>query len=484
MTGAESNGERAGRRRPEWVLFALLLVCYGYFFYLGGQWAVESRMALVRAVVERGQIEVDAYVRDRQGELRFGDVAYVPERGHYYSDKGVGPALLAIPVWAAVWRGLPALGVRDPAVVQAVGYCIVNLLCNALPAALVGVVFFRFLGLFTQDRGRRVWLTAAYGLGTIAWVYAIAFHGHQPSATALFLSFALLVWMRHRGWRWWAAALAGLAAGFAAITDHLTASAMVMLLAYAVWAARHAAGERAPAGVVAARAAPVVAAAAVMLVPQLLYNAYCFGGPLTFPYRYEVMPDIRAALTSGTQGFSLPRPEALWGLTFGPRRGIFYNSPFLFFSLAGLVLLLKERRWRAEALTALGAAATVLVLAAGFNIWWGGAVYGARYVAPVLPLLAFPAIRAMPRAMGAFRVLAVVSVAVTAAAVAAARIFPEDVPNPLVQGVLVELSQGTLNWNLGMLLGLSGYATLLPLAAAAGGLLAWLARAVREPAAP
>jgi len=468
------TGRREPRPRPEWILFALLLVCYGYFFYLGGQWAVESRMAFVRAVVERGQIEVDHYVFDRLGRLRFGDVAYVPARGHYYADKGVGPALLAIPVYAAAWHGLPALGIRDPAVVQAIGYYAVNLLCNALPAALLGVVFYRFLGFFTQNRGHRIWLTLAYGLGTIAFVYAVAFHSHQLCAVALFFSFALLVWMRHRGWKWWAAMLAGLSAAFAAITDHPTAVVSVMLLLYAAWVAR-----RTGPGA-AARAATVVIAAAVMLIPQMLYNNYCFGGPLKFPYAFEITPQFHAGMSRGLAGITWPQPAGIWGLTFGPRRGVFYNSPFLCFAIAGFALLFRERRWRAEAWLSLGTVVAVILLAAAFYMWWGGAVYGGRYVVPMLPFLAFPAILAMPRARAAFGVLAVISIAFSTAAAAASRVFSEDLPNPLVQGVFVNLAHRDLNFNLGMLLGLNGYATLLPLALIAAVLLAWLAAAVRE----
>src|SRR3954447_26260495 len=75
------------------VLGAALFVSYAYFYGAGG-WNQNSRFALIRAVLERHTLQIDAY------QLHTGDRAFW--RGHYYTDKAPGASLLALaPVQAA-----------------------------------------------------------------------------------------------------------------------------------------------------------------------------------------------------------------------------------------------------------------------------------------------------------------------------------------------------------------------------------------------
>ena len=75
------------------VLGFTLLFSYAYYYQAGG-WNQNSRFALVRAVLERHTLQIDAY------QLHTGDRAIW--RGHYYSDKAPGASLLALgPVQAA-----------------------------------------------------------------------------------------------------------------------------------------------------------------------------------------------------------------------------------------------------------------------------------------------------------------------------------------------------------------------------------------------
>ena len=78
------------------LILAVVFVSYAYF-YQGGGWNQNSRFDLVRAMVERGTLRIDAYHENTQ------DKAYY--QGHYYSDKAPGVALLALPV-AAIARPL------------------------------------------------------------------------------------------------------------------------------------------------------------------------------------------------------------------------------------------------------------------------------------------------------------------------------------------------------------------------------------------
>ena len=52
------------------------------FFYEGGGWNQNSRFDLLRAIVERHTLQIDAYHENTQDKAHF--------RGHYYSDKAPG----------------------------------------------------------------------------------------------------------------------------------------------------------------------------------------------------------------------------------------------------------------------------------------------------------------------------------------------------------------------------------------------------------
>jgi hypothetical protein len=83
----------ARQQRTAVVLGVTLFLSYAYFYPAGG-WNQNSRFALIRAVLERGTLKIDAY------QLHTGDRAFW--RGHYYTDKAPGASLLALaPVQAA-----------------------------------------------------------------------------------------------------------------------------------------------------------------------------------------------------------------------------------------------------------------------------------------------------------------------------------------------------------------------------------------------
>src|SRR4249919_1385737 len=75
------------------------------YFYEGGGWNQNSRFDLLRAIVERHTLQIDAYHENTQ------DKAYA--RGHYYSDKAPGLVFLAVPFAEAARVVMRAAGV-DP----------------------------------------------------------------------------------------------------------------------------------------------------------------------------------------------------------------------------------------------------------------------------------------------------------------------------------------------------------------------------------
>ena len=427
---------RAERSLARW-LFALLLVSYSFFFYMGGNWNINSRLFLVHAVVDRGTLNIDAYQAGPQGT---GDKAFF--KGHYYTDKAVGASFLAVPVYAVVrplLGGLGGLFTDDPQSISRLqwfaGNYLANLFVTALPSALLGVLMFLLLGRFGFPPADRVWVTLAYGLGTIAFPYSTMLFGHQTAAAFLFAAFFLLVRERDREWRPWPFLFAGLLAGCAAITDYLTVFIGAALVGYAFWVGR----QKSSLGAALIRLWPYALGFVLPLPLQLGYNWAAFGHPLASAYRYEVVAEFREGMAAGVMGLTHPRLEALYQLTIGSWRGLFYGSPFLVFGLAGLYFLWREKRTRPEAILSSVVFVGLLLINSSYYLWWGGGIYGPRFLLPAIPFLAWAiggALRAGPKTRIAFQALAVVSAVFVLIVVVTTPLIPEGEKNPLVRGAI------------------------------------------------
>jgi len=166
---------------------------------------------------------------------------------------------------------------------------------------------------------------------------------------------------------------------------------------------------------------------------------------------------------------SLPRPEALWGLVFSRHHGLFYISPFLLFSLPGLILLIRNRYWKAEGWLFVGISLSTLLTYAGFYHWIGGWAVGPRYLAPLMPFLTTAAFFffTLPRirsnlwfriagiSTGAFSIVFVIVGTITFP-------YPPDLfPDPFLFVFFPMIRNGALSLSVGGLLGLSSAGVLI-----------------------
>src|SRR6059058_1368256 len=74
------------------------------YFYEGGGWNQNSRFDLLRAIVERHTLTIDAYHENTQDKANF--------RGHYYSDKAPGLVFAAVPLALATRSVMGIAGVE------------------------------------------------------------------------------------------------------------------------------------------------------------------------------------------------------------------------------------------------------------------------------------------------------------------------------------------------------------------------------------
>src|SRR5437016_13614268 len=103
MNSTEQQQRKSNHKRA--LLIAMVLFVSYAYFYAGGGWNQNSRFDLIRAIVEQGTLRIDAYHDNTRDKAIF--------RGHYYSDKAPGLALLGVPIVAVARPVLRAAGV-DP----------------------------------------------------------------------------------------------------------------------------------------------------------------------------------------------------------------------------------------------------------------------------------------------------------------------------------------------------------------------------------
>jgi hypothetical protein len=200
-----------------------------------------------------------------------------------------------------------------------------------------------------------------------------------------------------------------------------------------------------------------------------LHDLAAFGTLLPVGYFHSAL--WSAEHQQGFVSLTHPQIEALWGVTFGIHRGLFFLSPFLLLALPGYVALWRRAELRLE-LAVLALAPLSFLLFNGSSVMWsGGFGVGPRYLVPCLPFLALAAGFGLARAwaLRPFRPVVVLAAAWSVAAVWAETIggqsYPDYTPNPLFDLSLPKLAGGDLARNLGMFVGLSGWTSLLPLVA-------------------
>jgi hypothetical protein len=341
-------------RRIAAGLFVLTFVTYAYFFS-GGGWNQNAHFDLARALVERQTLHVDGYHENT------GDVAVVG--GHVYINKPPGVSFLAAIPYAVLYAIERALDVPTEAwKTLTLNAWLVTVLTCGVTGALIPAVLY----LYGRRRAGASPLAAlgvalAVAFGTIVFPYSTMLFAHVPPALFLLLAF---VWVDERP------LAGGIAAGIAGISYYLCIPAAVVLLVGA-WlrggaksALRFALGGL-PFGVL-----------------LIAYHMACFGSP--FVTSLEVSRAFtEEGLLLGV--FRRPSLEALWGLTFGEYRGLFFVSPVLLIAFLGMT------RMPRRPLALIGAILAIFFFAvASFKQWPGGWAFGPRYVLPIVPLLAIP----------------------------------------------------------------------------------------------
>jgi len=464
------------------VLLGLVIFFSFIYFYEGGGWNQNSRFDLLRAIVERHTLQIDAYHENTQDKAHF--------QGHYYSDKAPGQVFLAVPLALAARSALGIAGIdpQSPRAEVAMSY-VVSAGAGALPAALAGVCLF-FLGLrFGGGANGAGFGSIVMSLGTPMWAYASLFWAHALVGACLLFAFASALKVRdsrsERGDFFWGLAV-GLAAGWATVTEYPAAPASAMLAVLALsqaWGRGTAARSQVAAGV------GMGATLCVIVLMSYLYAAF---GTFRPSYSYYDANSFSFMQQQGYLGLTYPHPDRLLKILFGCSRGLFFASPVLLAAPVGLWWLWKEKPYRPASVASVAIVSYYFLFNASFYWWKAGLSFGPRYAGASIPLLCvgLPVAwrRATPVGRRVLVGLALLSLFVALTVVATTSQLSMQDRCPIVhaawpafwsgQVALNRVSMLTLSeagtsteygaFDLGQLLGLHGLASLIPLFAVWG----------------
>jgi hypothetical protein len=368
-------------RRALWLLAASLFLATCVVSQPATGWNVNTRLDLVFAVVDHGELHIDRY-HEAKETFTNDKAAY---GGHVYSDKIIGLSLVAIPVYAVI-RGVANLVDEEPdfQLTQFVATRLTVSLSAALAAVLMAILMMRMGG-----RPRRVIVTVAgVFYGSMLFGYSSVFYPYLPGIAAC-LGALLVVYSPPLTVRR-AAAVGGLL-GTALLFDltfNIAVAVIGVLFVMALAKLPGAQRWRAVALATMAGAAPLLLFAA--------YSTHIFGKP-TIPYTYEVSEYFREGMSNGVMGVTAPKAAPMWFLSFHPFRGIVFWSPWLLMTVVTAVSLIRRRHaLRPIALASLATFVGYFLFNAGYYQWWGGSAMGPRLMIPmfaVVPLALVAACR-------------------------------------------------------------------------------------------
>jgi hypothetical protein len=444
-----------------WLIFVLFAIMHLYSFpYFGALRHANElpRVLTTQQLVHRGTFKLDARL-DELGSK--ADIATTPD-GRHYQNKSPGLSILGTIVYAPLALVYYVVGARRPSLL--VTTWLLRVVVVTGPAVAFLAIFRRFAETFAgDDILARDAALLAYGLGSLAFSYALLFMSHVPATVAVGIAFVLasaLTRGQARSVRRSALAI-GLLLGVAMFIEYQAIFAAVFIGLFVVirgpqrWRALSA---------MAMGALPWLAVLAA-------YHWACFGSPLRTGYAYSV----DAANRVGFLGIVGPSSTAASQLLAYGNNGLFVLSPWVLLGFVGAYAIARDpdarKRVGAEAVVALGIAVTYLLFVASLEPEFGRAGWsvGPRYLAIAVPFLAWLAGAgvAMCAEYTALLVpaLATVLVGIVINVIAATTYphWPTDFVNPLYEVSLRLLDEGRAPRSFGTVLGFRGVASVAPL---------------------
>jgi hypothetical protein len=291
--------------------------------------------------------------------------------GNYYSALAPGTAILALP--------FVGVGFLLDGHFTVFGYALILselfvAIINSIAAYLVYAV-----GRFFFSKKTSAFLAFAYAFATISWPFATYFF--QSDVSAMFDLLAVYFIIRVTGSddrKLRDAVLAGIAVAGALTTDYVNVIFIPIIMGYLLLSLRRK-------GHLARLSLGFLLASLVGILLIGLYNETIFGTA------FHTTEQVYLNSSTPFGEFSYPIFEGVYLNLISPLRGLLVFSIFLILGIFGYVDMLKQKKYRVEALFLF---ACFLGVFLPYSAWYdptGGAAFGPRFLISAIPFLLLPA---------------------------------------------------------------------------------------------
>ncbi len=456
-------------RRVDSFLFVVCFFTYGYFYH-GGFSNPNIRLDYGLALVFDGVINVDSYA--------FNSLDKAKVLSHYYLDKAPGLSYLLLPLLFVFkildpWVGWLASGFKS----NFLQY-LATLWAVSLPSAWVSTLFRKLLLHFSPSLSLNVQIliTLITFLATLCLPYSTIMFSHQLALVFLLSGYYFGLSANAFSYR---KILSFFLLASAVLVEYTVAILSIgiffSLCLHHKWRLRN------------------VKELWVIFVPLailLLHNYLLYGAFWLIGYANYQGTIFYEGLSQGFFGVQAPSLAVIVELLFKPYRGLFVYCPILLAAILGFFYA--PRQLICEYTPILLASVVLLLAMSGYAFWQGGTSFGPRHLLPVIPFLML-GLAFLPRKIWRNPVLILfifVSFAINWIGTITTPFVHELARRPLFVEYPILLLQAKiainpmgfltphevvgLRWrnlenypsqafNLGTLLGLEGYSSLLPL---------------------
>ncbi|MBX3081241.1 MAG: phospholipid carrier-dependent glycosyltransferase [Anaerolineae bacterium] len=321
-----------------------------------------AMLAVSENLVRHGRSDINVIGASDWLLLPKGKMGTFGVDGALYAKKGITPSLFMLPLVHLADK-LPFLSIRATAA-----------LLNAFVTAATALLLCVFAGWLGFRQRTALALGLIYGLATFAIAYVKTLFG-EPLVTLLLLGAVMAAWrwrqdQRDPDWRrlWIVGICLALAIGvnlaYAVFVPmlglYLLAGIQPFRLA-ALWSHRRS---------LAGFAVPLVGMAIIIGAINMAH----FGSAFNSGYQF-----------AAGEGFTYPLLDGLYGMFLSPYRGLLWYNPLLLLAIPAWWLF--RRQFGALAWLCLALIAAQALLFASWWSWYGGIVWGPRFLLPVVPLI-------------------------------------------------------------------------------------------------
>ena len=383
-------------------LLAIILTLATIYFYQDPQSNGASRLDATRAIVERGNFQIDTFLK----EPYWGAIDKAFYKGHYYTDKAIGTSLFAVLPYWILYKYAALVGMELSSTL--IKHWLTTLIIGA-SFVINGIFLYKITQLISPNSAKAFIATLAISLGTMLWPFSEVYYGHVPAAMFLTIAFYCLFSLKETPdvISWGKFFGAGLALGFAYITDYTTALIIAGLMVYAIYILR----KQSRLNFFRYGFFGFIGA----LIPlsfMFAYNFSVYGNIFAISYVNEASVVLQQGPDTRLIGYiALPNLSTLYHISFDPKFGLFWQSPVLILAFVGYFLAIKTKLFQAETWLSIYSVASIFIMNAGLWTWWGGSTFGPRYLIVALPFFIIPLMLVPDSLMWLLGSLTVVSIA-------------------------------------------------------------------------